>query len=130
MTLNFSQISDLNTTIEQLKTEKVPFKLGLILAKNAGKLKAEMDFYIEREREFANKFLEKDEETGSFIQTSENVFQIKKGMEQECAEARKELDAFTSDVDLRTIPVSLLESLGSLTTSQIEALSPIIEEEE
>lgn len=129
MTLNFSQISALNDAINELKETKVPFKLGLILAKNTSKLKTEMDFYIEREREFAEKYLAKDED-GNFIQTADNVFQIKKGMEQECGEARKELDAFTTDVDLRTIPMGLLENLDTLTSKQIGALEPIIAEEE
>jgi hypothetical protein len=127
MVLNFQQITALTEAINQLQETKVSFKLGLILAKNASKLKAETEFYIEREREFANKFLEQDE-NGNFVQTAENVFKIKEGMEEECREARVALDAFTTDIDLRKIPISLVEDLDILTPKQIEALEPLIDD--
>jgi hypothetical protein len=128
MTLNFNQINELYTTIQALQETKLPFKLSLIFAKNSAILKQEVDFYIEQERAFAQKYLEIDEATGQFVQTAENVFKIKEGMEEDCRVARQELDAFTSDLELRTIPVELVENL-ELTPRQVEALSIIIEEE-
>lgn len=127
MTLNFTQINELANAIQELQETKLPFKLSLILAKNSALLKQEVEFYIEQERSFAQKFLEIDE-NGQFVQTAENVFKIKEGMEEECRNARVELDAFTSDLELRTIPVALVENL-ELTPKQVEALSIIIEEE-
>lgn len=128
MTLNFNQISDLSAAITAMQETKMPFKLSLILAKNAAALKKETEFYIEQERTFAQTYLEADEE-GNFVQTAENVFKIKEGMEDECRKARTELDAFTTDVELRTIPVSLIEDM-ELTPKQVEALELIISEEE
>lgn len=127
MVLNFNQISELSQAITEMQEMKLPFKLSLILAKNAGALKKETDFYIEQERKFATDYLEQDE-NGQFVQTAENVFKIKEGMEEECRKAREALDAFTTDVDLRMIPMALVENL-ELTPKQVEALTLIIEEE-
>lgn len=127
MVLNFNQISELSQAITEMQEMKLPFKLSLILAKNAGALKKETDFYIEQERKFATDYLEQDE-NGQFVQTAENVFKIKEGMEEECRKAREALDVFTTDVDLRMIPMALVENL-ELTPKQVEALTLIIEEE-
>ena len=83
MTLNFNQISEMLSACERLKETQMPFKLSLILAKNIAKLKAEQEFYIEREREFAFAYLEIDEETQQFKQIEEGVFKIKEGKEKE-----------------------------------------------
>lgn len=128
MELRFVQIANLNDALTALKDKQLPFKLSLIIAKDLALLEREIDFYVEREREFADKYLQKDEETGTYIQEREGVFRIKEGMESECAEARKELDAFTTEVELRTIPVGLVENL-ELTPAQVGALEIIIEEE-
>lgn len=128
MTLTFNQISNLSAAIDELQEMKLPFKLSLILAKNSAALKKETEFYIDQERKFAQDYLEQDE-NGQFVQTAENVFKIKEGLEEECRKARAELDAFTSEVDLRTIPVSLIENL-ELTPKQVEAFEVILEEEE
>lgn len=127
MTLNFTQISEMLAVCEELKDTKMPFKLSLILAKNINALKTEQDFYIEREREFATKYLATDE-NGQFIQQNENAFKIKEGLEQECMEARLELNEFTSEVALRMIPLSLVENM-EFTPKQLEALEMLIEEE-
>ena len=49
-------------------------------------------------------------------------------MEEECRKAREELDGFTTDVELRMIPVALVEDL-ELTPKQVEAFEMILEEE-
>lgn len=127
MTLNFNQITEMLSICEELQNIKMPFKLSLILAKNINALKAEQDFYIEREREFAAKYLATDE-NGQFIQQGDNAFKIKEGMEQECMEARVELNKFESEVALRMIPLDLVENL-EFTPRQLEALEILIEEE-
>lgn len=127
MTLNFIQISELINVFETLKDMKMPFKLSLILAKNIAMLEKEYEFYIERERDFAFKYLQTDE-NGQFIQEKENVFKIKDGLEQECKEARMELNKFESEVALRKIPVSLIENM-EFTPNQLAVLEILIEEE-
>lgn len=127
MTLTFNQISMIADCINSMQNNKLPFKLSLILAKDNAILKQETEFYIEREREFANKFLVQDE-NGQFVQTAENVFKIKEGMEEECREARVALDGFTTEVELRKIPMSLIESM-EFTPKQMEALELLIDEE-
>ena len=127
MTLNFIQISELINVLETLKDMKMPFKLSLILAKNIAMLEKEYEFYIERERDFALKYLQTDE-NGQFIQEKENVFKIKEGLEQECKEARMELNKFESEVALRKIPVSLIENM-EFTPNQLAVLEILIEEE-
>ena len=111
----------------ELRDTKMPFKLSLILAKNIAALTSEQDFYIEREKEFATKYLDTDE-NGQFIQQGPNAFKIKDGMERECMEARTELNNFESEVNLRMIPVNLIEDM-EFTPKQLEALEMIIEEE-
>lgn len=128
MTLNFAQIMELLNAIDELRDMKLPFKVSMILAKNAKVLEAEKDFYIEREREFIQKYIEVDE-NGHFVQQSENVFKVKEGMEEECLDARQDLDTFTSDLNLRKIPASAIENM-EFSPSQINALEPIIDEEE
>ena len=127
MTLNFNQISNLLDCCTEMQDQKMPFKLSLILAKNNALLKQETEFYIEREREFATKYLEQDD-NGQFVQTADNVFKIKDGMEDECRVARQDLDAFTVDLDLRKIPLSLVENV-EFTPKQLEALELILDEE-
>jgi len=127
MELNFNQVNNLNEALTELKDKTLPFKLSLLIAKNLALLSKEIDFYIEQERKFANDYLQQDE-NGRFIQESEGVFKIKEGKEEECRAARVELDKFTTDVELRKIPLSLIENL-ELTPKQVGALEIIIEEE-
>ena len=127
MELNFNQISGLNDTLMELKDKTLPFKLSLIIAKNIALLSKEIEFYIEQERKFANDYLQKDE-NGTFIQEAEGVFKIIEGKEEECRAAREELDKFTTNIDLRKIPINLIENL-ELTPGQVGALEVIIEEE-
>ena len=127
MTLNFVQLQSLLDALNSLKDEKMPFKLSLIIAKNLGLLEQEL-FYVEQERSFAQKYLEFDE-NGQPILAGENMYKIKDGMQQECAQAREALNDFTSDCDLRMIPISLIEEM-EFTPAQLEGLEPIIEEEE
>ena len=127
MKLNFIEVTDMLSVYEELKETKMPFKLSLILAKNISMLKEEQNFYIEREREFATKYLETDE-NGYFIQQDNNSFKIKEGLVEECMEARNELNIFEVEVNLRTIPIHLLENM-EFTPKQLTALAMLIEEE-
>ena len=127
MKLNFIQVTEMLSVCEELKETKMPFKLSLILAKNISMLKEEQNFYIEREREFATKYLDTDE-NGYFIQQDNNSFKIKDGLIEECMEARNELNNFEVEVNLRTIPVHLLENM-EFTPKQLAALEMLIEEE-
>lgn len=127
MTLNFIQITEMLSVLEDIKETKMPFKLSLIFAKNIAALTEEQNFYIEREREFATKYLAIDE-NGQFIQQDNNSFKIKDGLVEECIEARKELNNFEVEVNLRTIPVHLVENM-EFTPKQLAALEMLIEEE-
>lgn len=128
MTLNFTQLQSLLEVINEIQDTKMPFKLSMIFAKNIGLLKKEEEFYIEQERQFAQKFLQFDAEKQEFVQQAPNVFAINEGMEEECRVAREELNNFTVDVELRKIPMSLIENM-EFTPKQLSALELIIEEE-
>jgi hypothetical protein len=128
MTLNFNQISELISVMTELQDTKMPFKISLMLAKNLNLLKKEEEFYIEQERQFAQKYLEFDAEKQEFVQTAQNVFKIKDGLEQECREAREALNDFTAEIELRMIPLSAVETM-EFTPKQLSALELIIEEE-
>lgn len=127
MELNFKQMNDLIEVFTDLQTKALPFKLSLILAKDMNLLNKEVDFYMEQEKKFAEKYLETDE-NGNYIQERENVFKIKEGLIDECRAAREELNNFTTKVDLRLLPMSALENL-EFTPKQLTALEIIIDEE-
>lgn len=127
MELNFAQISGLTEVLGSLKDKALPFKLSLIIAKDLSLLAKETEFYVEQERKFAFDYLQQNED-GTFVQEGEGIFKIKEGMEDECRKARDELDNFTTEVELRKIPVSLIEDL-ELTPLQVGELEIIIEED-
>lgn len=127
MDLTFTQINNLYEALTAMKEQTLPFKLSLIIAKNLGLLEQELNFYIQQEREFANKYLQKDE-NGMFIQEQEGIFKIIEGLEEECRMAREDLDKFTAHIELRTIPIALVENM-ELTPKEVGALEVIIEEE-
>ena len=127
ITLTYKQLSELNDALNAIKEIKMPFKLSLIIAKNASIVSKEMDFYLEQEKDFAYKYLEVDDQ-GQFIQEQPGVFRIKDGMQEECRSAREELDKFTIDIDLKQIPLSLIETI-EFTPAQVEALEELIDEE-
>ena len=127
MTLNYTQISSILAALKELQEMKMSFKLGLIIAKNTALLKKEEEFYIEREREFAQTYLDTDE-NGMFVTQGEGIYKIKDGMEEECRAARVALNEFECDVELRTIPMSLIENM-EFTPAQLLALECIIEED-
>ena len=128
MVLNYSQLSSILESLKALKEEKMAFKLSLIVAKNIDMLEKEEAFYIKQEQEFAMKYLKRDEETGEFIQSQPGMFEIVAELLEECQEARKELDNFTTEVELRNIPMSLIENM-EFTPDQMKGLSLIIDEE-
>jgi len=127
MELNFRQISDLNEALTELQNKTLPFKLSLIIAKDMAILAKETEFYVEQERKFAMDYLQRNED-GTFVQEGEGIFKIIEGKEEECRAAREELDKFTSEVELRKIPIALVEDM-ELTPKQVGALEIIIEEE-
>lgn len=126
MTINFTILQSLMTGLNELASKELPFKLSLIIAKNLSLLEKEQEFYIAQEREFAMKYLVM--ENGQFIQERENVFKIKEGLEKECQEARETLNKFESTVELRKIPVSLIENM-EFNPKTLMMLESIIDEE-
>ena len=129
MTLNYTQISSILAALKELQEMKMSFKLGLIIAKNIEMLEKEEAFYISQEQNFALKYLVRDEETGEFVQKQPGMFEIIPELLEECQEARKALDEFTAEVELKMIPVSLIENFD-FTPAQVKGLSLIIDEEE
>lgn len=127
MDFTFVQLSNLNEALTAMQDKALPFKLSLIIAKDLAMIKTEIDFFIEQERSFAQKYLAMAED-GTFITEGDGVFRINEGMEEECRKAREDLDKFTVNIDLRKIPVSLIEDM-ELTPKQVGALELIIEEE-
>lgn len=128
MTLNYIQISSLIEGLESLQDSTMPFKLGLIIAKNLAMLKKEEEFYIEQERKFAFEYLKFDTEKQEFVQNAPGIFAIKEGKEEECRKAREDLNEFTAELDLRKIPLALIENM-EFTPKQLLALELLIEEE-
>lgn len=128
MTLNYIQINSLIETIESLQDSKMSFKLSMIFAKNLNLLKKEEEFYIEQERKFAQKYLQFNSEKNEFVQNTPGVFAIKEGLEEECRKSREELNDFTADLELRKIPLELIENM-EFTPKQLMALEMLIEEE-
>lgn len=129
MTLTYTQLSSILGVLKELQEMKMSFKLSMIIAKNIDMLEKEEEFYIRQEQEFALKYLARDEETGEFIQKQPGMFEIIPELLEECQEARKALDEFTAEVELKMIPMSLIEDFD-FTPAQVKGLSLIINEEE
>lgn len=128
MTLNYTELSSILEALKELQETKMTFKMSLIIAKNIEILEKEEAFYVKQEQEFALKYLKRDEETGEFIQNRPGMFEIIPELLEECQEARKDLDNFTTEVELRKIPMSMVEDM-EFTPAQMKGLSLIIDEE-
>lgn len=126
MNINFITLTNLMEGLNTLGAKELPFKLSLIVAKNLALLEKEHEFYINQEREFAFKYLEI--QNGQFVQEENGGFKIKDGLEDECRQAREELNNFEANVDLRLIPVSLCENLN-ISPRILVNLETILDEE-
>lgn len=127
MKITYSKMEQLISGIQGIQNEKMSFRLSMIFAKNLANLKKEEEFYFEQERKFAQDYLVFNED-GSLASTGQNMFKVKEGKEKECAEARKAIDTFEVDVDLRKVPVADIEGL-EFTPAQLTDLMDLIEEE-
>lgn len=128
MKLTFNQITSLMGAFNTLEEAKVPFKLGLLLARNIAALKKEEEFFIAKEREFALTYLEIDPATGNLIEEGNGMFRIKADKIDECREAREALNNFEVEIELRKIPASLLESM-EFSVDTLMAMESLIDEE-
>ena len=128
MTLNYTHINSLIEGLESHQDAKMPFKLSMIVAKNLAMLKKEEEFYIDQERKFALEYLKFDAEKQEFVQNAPGVFAIQEGKEEECRKARQDLNDFTAELELRKIPLALIEDM-EFTPKQLLALEMLIEEE-
>ena len=127
MKITYSKMEKLISGIQGIQNEKMSFRLSMIFAKNLANLKKEEEFYFEQERKFAQDYLVFNDD-GTLATTGQNMFKVKEGKEKECAEARKAIDTFEVDVDLRKVPVADIEGL-EFTPAQLTDLMDLIEEE-
>lgn len=127
MKITYSKMEQLINGIQGIQNEKMSFRLSMIFAKNLANLKKEEEFYFEQERKFAQDYLVFNDD-GTLAATGQNMFKVKEGKEKECAEARKAIDTFEVDVDLRKVPVADIEGL-EFTPAQLTDLMDLIEEE-
>ena len=127
MKITYSKMEQLINGIQGIQNEKMSFRLSMIFAKNLANLKKEEEFYFEQERKFAQDYLVFNDD-GTLATTGQNIFKVKEGKEKECAEARKAIDTFEVDVDLRKVPVADIEGL-EFTPAQLTDLMDLIEEE-
>ena len=127
MKITYSKMEQLISGIQGIQNEKMSFRLSMIFAKNLANLKKEEEFYLEQARKFAQDYLVFNDD-GTLATTGQNMFKVKEGKEKECAEARKAIDTFEVDVDLRKVPVADIEGL-EFTPAQLTDLMDLIEEE-
>lgn len=127
MKINYAKMEELIAALQEVQDMKMPFKTSMVFAKNLANLKKEEDFWLEQERKFAQDYLEYNED-GTLVTTGPNTFKVKAGKETECAEARKAIDTFEVDIELRKVPIADVENL-ELTPAQVGALMDLIEEE-
>ena len=127
MKITYSKMEQLISGIQGIQNEKMSFRLSMIFAKNIANPKKEEEFHFEQERKFAQDYLVFNDD-GTLAATGQNMFKVKEGKEKECAEARKAIDTFEVDVDLRKVPVADIEGL-EFTPAQLTDLMDLIEEE-
>ena len=129
MELTCMQLVDAYNTIKELSEQKLPFKLSLLVSRNLAALQKEYDFYMEQERKFVLEYLIIDQDSGEIKQIQPGVFAIQDGKYEECMKAREALDNFTINIEIRKIPISMLEPF-EFTPAQLLAIDFMIEEEE
>ena len=129
MELTCMQLVDAYNTVKELSEQKLPFKLSLLVSRNLAALQKEYDFYMEQERKFVLEYLIIDQDSGEIKQIQPGVFAIQDGKYEECMKAREALDKFTINIEIRKIPISMLEPF-EFTPAQLLAIDFMIEEEE
>ena len=129
MQLTFMQISDAYDVLKELSTQKLPFRLSFLISRNLAALKDEYEFYLDQEQKFISEYLVINYEKGELEQIKPGVFKIQEGKENDCVKAREDLDNFKADLDIRKIPISLLETIN-FSPAQLLAIDFMIEEEE
>lgn len=129
MELTCMQIIDAYNTIKDFSEQKLPFKLSLLISRNLAALQKEYDFYMEQEKKFVLEYLIVDQATGQIKQMQPGVFAIQDGKYEECIKAREALDNFIMNIEIRKIPISMLEPF-EFTPAQLLAIEFMIEEEE
>lgn len=129
MELTCMQLVDAYNTVKELSEQKLPFKLSLLVSRNLATLQKEYDFYMEQERKFVLEYLIIDQDSGEIKQIQPGVFAIQDGKYEECMKAREALDNFIINVEIRKIPISMLEPF-EFTPAQLLAIDFMIEEEE
>ena len=129
MELTCMQMIDAYNTIKDLSEQKLPFKLSLLVSRNLAALQKEYDFYMEQERKFVLEYLIIDQDSGEIKQIQPGVFAIQDGKYEECMKAREALDNFIINIEIRKIPISMLEPF-EFTPAQLLAINFMIEEEE
>ena len=129
MELTCMQLVDAYNTVKELSEQKLPFKLSLLVSRNLAALQKEYDFYMEQERKFVLEYLIIDQDSGEIKQIQPGVFAIQDGKYEECMKAREALDNFTINIEIRKIPISMLEPF-EFTPAQLLAIDFMIEEEE
>lgn len=129
MELTCMQLVDAYNTVKELSEQKLPFKLSLLVSRNLAALQKEYDFYMEQERKFVLEYLIIDQDSGEIKQIQPGVFAIQDGKYEECMKAREALDNFVINVEIRKIPISMLEPF-EFTPAQLLAIDFMIEEEE
>lgn len=127
MKITYSKMEELINAIQGIQDMKMPFKLSITFAKNLANLKKEEEFYLEQERKFAQDYLVFNDD-GTLATAGPNIFKIKEGKEQECTEARKAIDTFEVDIDLRQVDAADIENL-EFTPAQLTALMDLIKGE-
>ena len=129
MELTCMQLVDAYNTVKELSEQKLPFKLSLLVSRNLAALQKEYDFYMEQERKFVLEYLIIDQDSGEIKQIQPGVFAIQDGKYEECMKAREALDNFVINVEIRKIPISMLEPF-EFTPAQLLAIDFMIEEED
>lgn len=129
MKLTCMQMIDAYNVLKELSEQKLPFKLSLLVSRNLAMLQKEYEFYMEQERKFVFEYLIVDQTTGQIKQMQPGVFAIQDGKYEECMKAREALDNFIMDIEIRKIPISMLEPF-EFTPAQLLAIDFMIEEEE
>ena len=127
MELTCMQLVDAYNTVKELSEQKLPFKLSLLVSRNLAALQKEYDFYMEQERKFVLEYLIIDQDSGEIKQIQPGVFAIQDGKYEECMKAREALDNFIINIEIRKIPISMLEPF-EFTPAQLLAIDFMIEE--
>lgn len=129
MKLNLLEVNEMNKTIQNLSSKKIPLKGAFKLSQISNMINEHIKFYSEKFAKIVEEYSKKDENGTPMLDESKTNILIQEDKIEDCKKAIDELNQLEVDIDDKfTIT---LNDLGDIecTIQDLQGLSPILREE-